>query len=180
MLSFLRDIRDWFRPKQEHLLAFARADCRLESWFKGELLVLFARLQKDRRITQIRREVQFGSGQSSRHLKVDFVLGLAEETHLCELKAPCISEVVTSRNLQFYFRENDRGLIRDFRKLDDVDEIHKWLLAFIYPRPDHAEWNRVVSKLPKELHHWKPVTSPSDASPELFVSLWQSRVLDKS
>ena len=49
MERLLLTIEDWFAAKSEHLAAFARADCRLEGWFKGELLVLlkFARVEGD-------------------------------------------------------------------------------------------------------------------------------------
>ena len=48
----------------------------------------------------------------------------------------------------------------------------KWLLAFVYPRPDQGDWERTVSAIPSGLCHWKSVTSPAEGTPELFLSLW--------
>ena len=91
MINLLPDIRKWFEPKREHLLAFALADCRLESWFKGELLVLLGRLQNEGRVTQVRREVKIARRSSGTLAQVDFAIDMRGESHLCELKAPCIA-----------------------------------------------------------------------------------------
>ena len=46
MEALLPAIQKWFAEKEEHLAIFANSDCRLECWFKGELLVFFTQLQR--------------------------------------------------------------------------------------------------------------------------------------
>jgi hypothetical protein len=43
-----------------------------------------------------------------------FQVWLGADEHLCELKAPCISQAAGApRNLQFYFRDDHVGLIKE-------------------------------------------------------------------
>lgn len=98
-----------------------------------------------------------------------------ERHTLCELKALCISQAAgTPRNLQFYFRDDHVGLIKDFRKLDQLEGKNKWIFGFVYPKPGDAHWNRAVDSLASEFHHWKMVTPLSDANDALFVALWHA------
>jgi hypothetical protein len=159
---------------EKHLMTFAAFDCRVEGWFKGELLVLFQRLSGSGRIASVEREVNVPRRDTGARAQVDFRIQLGEELHLCELKSLCISRAAgTPRNLQFYFRDDSVGLIRDFRKLDSLDAQHKWGLALIYPRPDMNLWSSVTSTIVPELRHWQPANDPSNASEFVFVSLWR-------
>ncbi len=177
MERLLPQIRGWFEPKTEHLLAFARADCRLEGWFKGELLVLFGRLHGELRLRSFEREANVPIVATGKRTQVDFRIGFHDETHLCELKALCISRAGgTPRNLQFYCRNNKLGLIRDLRKLDQLEGKNKWILGFVYPKPTEADWHRAIDSLASEFHHWKVVTPLSEASDALFVALWHAEV----
>lgn len=180
MIDLLPEIRKWFEPKREHFRVFALADCRLESWFKGELLVLLGRLREGGHVSKVRREVKLSRRSGSAIAQVDFAIDMGSESHLCELKAPCISRACTSRDLRFYFGANKIGVCEDFRKLDDVEARNKWLLAFVYPCPDQREWESTVSAIPASLRHWKSVTSPTEATPELFISLWRCTLKARS
>jgi hypothetical protein len=138
--TLLQTIQDWFGNKTEHLTVFASSDCRLEGWFKGELLVLFRRLREAGTITEFDREVNVLS-KAGKRLQVDFEIRVATDLHICEIKALCISQAAgTPRNLAFYFRDDHVGLIKDMRKLELVSDKKKWLLAFIYPAPSLAAW----------------------------------------
>jgi len=44
MNRLLPYLQDWFLQKEEHFVAFANADSRLEGWFKAEMLVLLNRV----------------------------------------------------------------------------------------------------------------------------------------
>lgn len=174
MEVLVKDIRKWFDAKREYLAAFACADCRVEGWFKGELLVLFDQLQRTGRLERFEREANVPVLGTGRRTQVDFRLSIKNAVHLCELKALCISRAAgTPRNLKFYFRDDHVGLLKDFRKLDSLQGTNKWLIAFVYPRPQVDDWDAAVNSLPTELRHWGPITSPNGAANDLFVSLWR-------
>jgi hypothetical protein len=104
-------ISRWFLDKQEHFTVFAQADSRIESWFKAELLVLFNRLVANQVLEKFEREANVISPKDRKRKQVDFRLQIQGQTHLCELKALCISQAAgTPRNLYFYFRDNHVGL----------------------------------------------------------------------
>jgi hypothetical protein len=54
MQALLPEIRAWFERKRKHLLAFAELDCRVEGWFRGELLLFFTKMQAARRIGRVK------------------------------------------------------------------------------------------------------------------------------
>lgn len=168
-------IRRWITRRNEYMRVFADSDSRLEGWFKGELLLLFTKLKRRGVISGFRREVGLKTSAGKRY-SVDFVVEIGRNSHLCELKAPCISQAAgTPRNLQFYFRNNRVGLLQDFKKLDRLRGRNKWALAFIYPRPSKADWNAALSSIPRGLKHWRPVTNWSSASKSVFISLWRPK-----
>lgn len=177
MEILLSHISEWFLNKREHFAAFAQADSRIEGWFKAELLVLFNRLVTSRVIQDFEREANLPSPKDRKRKQVDFRLQIMGQEHLCELKALCISQAAgTPRNLRFYFRNDHVGLIKDFKKLDEIGNSNKWVLAFVYPSPDSKEWGNVVASLPSTLRHWKPVTSPGDFPSWVYIALWKSDV----
>jgi hypothetical protein len=174
MDTLLPHIRDWFLQKAEHFTVFSDADSRIEGWLKAELLVLFNRLIKEGHLSNFEREANITSPKDRKRKQVDFRFELDGEDHLCELKALCISQAAgTPRNLHFYFRDDRVGLIKDFKKLDELSNKNKWVLGFIYPSPNLAEWNKEVASLPKTLKHWQPVTKPQDFPNFVFISLWK-------
>jgi hypothetical protein len=59
--ALLREIETWFAEKREHLSAFAKFDCRVEGWFKAELLVLFSRLVASGMVDHFEREANVPS-----------------------------------------------------------------------------------------------------------------------
>ncbi len=175
MERLLPEIRNWFEPKTEHLQTFACMDSRVEGWFKGELLVLFGRLLREHQLSSFEREANVPISATRKRTQVDFRIGLDGDTHLCELKALCISQAGgTPRNLQFYCKDDQLGLVKDFRKLDQLESKNKWALAFVYPKPSEDDWNRAVDSLVSACRHWKVVTPLSDASDALFIALWHA------
>jgi hypothetical protein len=167
-------ISEWFQAKQEHFTAFAQADSRIEGWFKAELLVLFKQLVAEKAIERFTREAVIPSPKHAKCNRVDFRLLIHGQTHLCELKALCISQAAgTHRDLNFYFRDNRVGLIKDFKKLDEITSQNKWVMAFVYPAPDLKAWSDAVASLPSTLRHWKPVTSYGDFPNWVYIALWK-------
>ncbi len=175
MRSLIGPITDWFSGKQDYFRVFAAADSRLEGWFKAELLVLFDKLKREGVIEAYDRELNVHSPSGDKRNQVDFAIRIGGERHLCELKALCISQAAgTPRNLAFYFRDDSVGIIKDLRKLDTLRQQNTWLLAFIYPEPDLADWQQVTSSVSVEFRHWQAVTSPQSPVRAFFVSLWRS------
>lgn len=173
MECLLPEIEQWFAAKSEHLAVFAEADCRLEGWFKGELLVLLSRLQRRGVISGFERELNLPLATPGKRFQIDFKIQIGVEEHLCELKALCISQAAgTPRNLKFYFRDDHVGLIKDMRKLATLPAPNKWLMAFVYPTPSIEAWSAAVGSVPAALAHCRPVNSPTSGTPAMFVSLW--------
>lgn len=163
-----------FLDKQEHFTTFAQADSRIEGWFKAELLVLFNRLVTKQVIEKFEREANIYSPKGGQRKQVDFRLYIQEQEHLCELKALCISQAAgTPRNLHFYFRDDHVGLIKDFKKLDEITSQRKWVIAFVYPAPDSKEWNNAIASLPSTLRHWRPITMVNDFPDWMYIALWK-------
>ncbi|MCS7272552.1 MAG: hypothetical protein NZ550_00195, partial [Fimbriimonadales bacterium] len=152
MELLLPHIWDWFRQKQDYFEVFAAADSRLEGWFKAELLMLLTQLTKQGVIEGFEREANIPTPASGKRAQVDFRIFAHGQEHLCEMKALCISRAAgTPRSLQFYFRDDGLGLLKDFRKLNALGHPSKWVLAFVYPAPQPIEWNHVVEALPNDL-----------------------------
>ena len=172
MITIFPAIREWFLAKEQHLSTFAALDSRLEGWFKGEMFVLLQELQQQRLIASFEREKCVAT--ESGRIQIDFLVRLGGETHYCELKAVCISQAAgTPRNLRFYLREDEVGLIRDLRKLSRLPESgEKWVLAFVYPNPVEA-WAEAIAALPQDLKRWGCVTRPEEFPPYLYIALWR-------
>jgi hypothetical protein len=174
MEALVPHISRWFLQKQEHFAVFAQADSRIEGWFKAELLVLFNRLKASQVLENFTRETRVISRKDGKRKQVDFRLQVQGQTHLCELKALCISQAAgTPRNLHFYFRDNDVGLVKDFKKLDEISGENKWVIAFVYPAPDSNEWSNAVASLPSTMRHWRPITSLSDFPDWVYIAVWK-------
>jgi hypothetical protein len=179
MKSLLPHICDWFLPKEEYFIAFANADSRIEGWFKAEMIILLNGLLQQGHIDGFQRELNIPTPNGSKQRsQIDFRIVLKGQGNLCELKALCISQAAgTRRNLQFYFRDDHVGIVKDFKKLDELpSKDNKWVLGFVYPSPNPAEWSKTVKSLADDLKHWECVTKPQDFPKYAFVALWrQSR-----
>lgn len=174
MEILLQNIHDWFLNRKEYFPVFADADSRFEGWFKAEFLVLLTKLLHDGVIEGFEREAKIMSLTGRR--QIDFKLSIMGEQHLCELKALCISQAAgTPRNLHFYFREDNVGLIKDFRKLDTLPYKNKWVIGFIYPNPKHDRLKKETSSLPDDLKHWQCITDPINFPDFLFISAWRPK-----
>jgi hypothetical protein len=147
MENIIGDVREWFLPRKEYFDAFIKNDTRVESWYKAELLVLLSRLVKERAVDSFEREPSFYDKEGKRS-QIDFSVTIKGVEHYLELKALCISQSKgTPRNLSFYFRDDNVGLIKDFKKLDAIGIRNKWILAFIYPKPDTENWRLTTNKV---------------------------------
>jgi len=174
MQTLLPDIQSWFSTKQAYFKVFADVDSRLEGWFKAEMLVLLTSLKAKATISDFRREAKAICAASTKRKQVDFEIQIDQDDHYCELKACCISQAAgTPRDLAFYFRDDHVGLIKDFRKLDNLNLLNKWVLAFIYPSPSTTSWSAAVKGIPTDLSHWTLITSPPKTKEPFFVSLWK-------
>ncbi len=174
--TLLPYIRNWFLPKEEYFVAFANADSHIEGWFKAEMIILLNRLRQQGIVDEFQRELNVPTPNGPRQRnQIDFRICLQGQTHLCELKALCISQAAgTPRNLQFYFRDDHLGIIKDLKKLDALpNRDSKWVLGFVYPSPDPANWSRTILSLADDLNHWKCVTKPQDFPRFVFMSLWK-------
>ncbi|MEM4412701.1 MAG: hypothetical protein QXD59_00335 [Candidatus Caldarchaeum sp.] len=69
--------------------------------------------------------------------------------------------------------DNDVGLIKDFKKLDEIGGPNKWVVAFVYPAPDSKVWSNAAASLPSTVRHWRPVTNPIDFPNWLYIALWK-------
>jgi len=173
MENIIQYIQEWFVTKQEYLESFARNDTRVESWFKAELLVFFERLKSQRLIDGFERERNLRTSKGRK--QIDFMVRIKEVEHLCELKAMSISKAMgTPRNLAFYFRDDSVGIIKDFKKLDQLLDYNKWVLSFIYPKPSESDWKNVTTSLSENVQHWHCVTRIEDYPEYLFIALWSS------
>jgi hypothetical protein len=99
---------------------------------------------------------------------------LNDEKHFFELKALCISQTATNRSLNFYFQDDNIGIINDFKKLDSLcDENNKWVIGFVYPKPTLQKWN-AKAKMPEYLGHWNCITNLQEFPDSFFISVWKS------
>jgi len=103
METILKEIQDCFLKKEKYFIVFAEADTRIEGWFKAELILLLSELKKKGRIKDFQPESK--NQLLTGYKKIDFCVFLNDEKHLFKLKALCISQKATDRNLNFYFRE---------------------------------------------------------------------------
>ena len=137
MQNVIAQVREYFLQEKDHIQAFIENDTRVESWSKAELLVLFTRLKKEKIIDAFEREPNFYTDGTRN--QIDFSITINGLLHLVELKALCISQSKgTPRNLHFYFRDDNVGLIKDFKKLERLNALNKWIIAFVYPKPSNA------------------------------------------
>lgn len=169
MDKIIKNIDKWFLPRKEHFDIFAENDTRVESWFKAELLVLFSRLKRETVIHGFEREPSLYDEKGKRS-QIDFSLTDEGVKHYVELKALCISQSKgTPRNLSFYFRNDNVGIMKDFKKLNKAKVKNKWAVAFIYPKPDKEDWKKVTN----ELDNWRCITKLEDYPNHLFIALFK-------
>jgi hypothetical protein len=165
-------MRDWFGRKRPYVECFARWDTRVEGWFKGEMLMLLEKMKQRRVIGSLERERLVHTPEG--RLQIDFVIGMDDSEHLCEVKVLCTSQALrTPRNLRFYFREDGVGLIKDLRKLDSLESENCWAVAFVYPAPSTDRWREAIGWLPPDLSHWRCLTKPDPHERALFVGMFQ-------
>ena len=177
MEHLLPQISEWFLRKEKWLRVFAQKDSRVEGWFKGEMLVCLQQLQDEGHIEQFEREFTIGAKDwgKSGQLRIDFRIRKAGLDNLCEVKAVCISEALTARDLDFYFRpKGNRGITKDFLKLGNLQRSEAvWILSFFYPAPSGEEWSLMMRKWADVISPWVCVTAPSSYPEWFFLGCWK-------
>lgn len=145
MNNIINFIKQHFDSKFEYIQIFTENDVRVEGWFKGELLYLFTQMKTQGLITDFEREKNIHVG--NKRFQVDFSVTIGENENLIELKTLSIGQRKgTPRNLAFYFKDDNLGLKKDVKKFNILSTYNsKWLLAFVYPKPDIATWHDLVS-----------------------------------
>ena len=164
-------IIDYFKTKSEYFKIFDKNDVRVEGWFKGELLMLLTSLKNESIISGFDREVKIY--YSEKRYQIDFQINNGYEEYLIELKALAIGQKRnTPRNLQFYFNHNKLGLINDFDKLKKINykDEDKWVIAFIYPKPDKKEWEKLINE-----NKIKVITDIDKFDDNFFIAIMRSK-----
>lgn len=173
-----KELNEWFIPKKEYMEAFADADSRVESWFKGESIVLFQRLKDQQKINHYHREHPVFNSREKKNNKADFILDINGHEILVEYKALCISQADnTPRNLNFYFQDNDVGMVKDFTKFETVQFTGQmWVVGFVYPNPGFYEWERITNQMYQNHSLWVCSSNPTDFPDYLYIAYWLKRL----
>ncbi|GAA4316763.1 hypothetical protein [Flaviaesturariibacter amylovorans] len=170
MKQVLSQLEKWFNEKNFYFLIFSATDTRLEGWFKGEMLVLFAFMKHSKIIADFEVEHSLMTGE-----RVDFKLILPSgEIVFLELKALSISKLKGSRGLSFYM--SDSHLFNDFRKLEKEpcsESTKKLAIAFIYPKPNNIKWQEAIAKANTYHPNWQCLSSIPGDELDYFMSVWE-------
>jgi hypothetical protein len=175
MLGLIAHIKTHLDGKQKYHKLFAESDSRVEGWYKGEMIFLLQQLKDKGAIVDFHREHKI-AGEGEARYSVDFMIELTgNKSILVELKAVCISQAAgTPRSLNFYFGKTHVGLVKDFKKLDQIKGFkEKYVIGFVYPKPDEQVWNKGLKKLNSSYDGWSCISNFNEASKECFVSVWQ-------
>ena len=148
-IKFFRDIHKYFDSKNDNLKIFSEQDVRVEGWFKGELLVFLSK-----RGIRFEREKNL-INQDGKRNNIDFKI----RDGVIELKSLCVSKSKrTPRDLKFYFREDNVGIYKDFKKLEKIKEnYNKYVLAFVYPKEKATKLDILLKDIEQKYPNWKIV-----------------------
>lgn len=158
-------IREHFLAKEAHFRVFSQADSRLEGWFKGEMPVLLETHRAQGMIQSYERELNVPTPMGPKQRRqIDFRVRVGSRFYLCELKAMCTSQAAgTPRDLHFYLRDDDVGMIKDLKQLPQLPVSDSlWLLAFVYPAPKLDEWDAALENIHALAKDCRCTTSPKD------------------
>jgi len=139
----IKRITGHFSTKESYFDLFKENDARVEGWFKGELISLFNDLKEEEIISTYECEKSI----EGKRTKIDFIINDGADYYI-ELKTLSIGQKKTSRSLSFYFQHKD-CIKKDISKLKSIKHrnCYKWIIAFVYPRPDEDEWNKQFKKI---------------------------------
>lgn len=175
MKSISTEIKKHFESKTIYFDLFSKVDSRIEGWFKAEMIFILEDLIAKHKILNYKREYYIIKDDGKAH-NIDFQITLNNNKEiLIELKALVISQAAqTPRNLNFYFGNNHVGLFKDFRKLDSVEfDGEKYVIGFIYPKPENAVWNKALTKIINDITGWHCITKLTDYKSPYFISIWK-------
>jgi hypothetical protein len=121
-------------PKLSYARIFAREQCSVEGWFKGELLYLFTSLAEEKQLPGWKSEETVLQNK-----KADFIVTINSHPVYLELKA------FPRKKMAAHFTEDlVYGITRDVRKLAEVGQ--GFCLLFIYPAPTQQDWKIQLGK----------------------------------
>lgn len=178
MIELLQEIKSYFDNKTNYFNIFSKVDTRVEGWFKAEILLLLEKLLSEKKIKAYQRELnihKIGKQRNSIDFEIDFLTG---QKVLLELKAISISQNMgTPRNLNFYFRPDQVGIIKDFKKLDSLNyNGDKYIIGFIYPKPTNEKWIEAKNKISGDCVGWTCISNIDDYSVSYFMSVWKRNI----
>jgi hypothetical protein len=169
VLDLIPRLRTHFDPLRDHFDCFCRYGVQLEGWFKGELLVAFDAMRRERHIDDFDREVRVGKKQ------VDFRLDIATAYHWVELKFWLIGrQKGTNYAPSFYFSDpTSVGISNDVDALVGLCATgNRWLLILMAARPSEEAWNAGIASHNKKFRHQLiPRTMPNEFPSEYFLGL---------
>jgi hypothetical protein len=155
-------ITDHFR--EAGLLArpavFAEYPTQVESWFKGELILLFSRALQQGMITHFEIEPHVQA------IRPDFALEDDNEQVVMELKCGHQS-YGQDHLLPRWFHQGQ--VHEDFLRLDEIHDVARWVLVFMYPKPQEIYWQQVI-----HFHEgWHCETNYADYPNQLLIGSWR-------
>jgi len=137
-----------FKGKDKYFELFSNNDTRIEGWFKAEILISLNELKDNHYISEFKLE-HLIKNKDGKRKSIDFFIKFNNNvSFLIEVKATVISRYTTSRNLNYYFREDHVGILKDFYKLNSIlSDANKCVMAFIYPTPEKKDWDVALDNI---------------------------------
>ena len=184
MREILNEICEYFKYKEKNFVVFTENDVRIEGWFKGELLMLFKEMKDNNRIKNFDREVsRFSDGK---RFQVDFSITTNDDVErFIEIKSLSIGQKKkTPRNLSFYFRDDNLGVINDLKKFKQLKNCQeKYIMLFVYPNPKIDKWQKMIKKL-KEFEELKElkldiITDINDFNDNYYIAFMKVQFENK-
>lgn len=150
-------------PKLDYASIFTKSERQVEGWFKGELLYLFTMLQQQGQLSGWDCEVTApGLGKK----RIDFKVVVNNAPFYFELKALYHGwQRGSPIDLGIYFYKDDVGIWRDVQKLASLNDSQGFCLLFIYPSPNLALWQRILSTYAQKV---SPIVIKEFSNPEHY------------
>ena len=144
----INKLDEHFKAKDKYFELFSNNDTRIEGWFKAEILKSLNELKVNHCISEFKLEWSI-KDENGKRKSIDFIIKFNDDKlFLIEVKAIVISHHKTPRNLNYYFREDHVGILKDFYKLNSITPYeNKCVIAFIYPTPNKDEWDNILRNI---------------------------------
>ena len=153
--NHFRDVSILARPA-----VFAEYPTQVESWFKGELILLLSRALQQGLINHFEIEPLVQG------IRPD--LAMADDNQHVVMELKCGHQSYNQdRQLPNWFH-NGR-VHQGFVRLNEVRDLGRWILVFMYPKPSETYWRQVA-----EFHEgWHCETNYADYPVELLIGSWR-------